>query len=314
MAESTVAVKNGLFSGMKGLKIKDSISAYSMISPFFVLVLLLQLYVFATGLMTSFTDAQVLDKGVFIGLKNYGEVLTNIEFWRAFRVTFIFAMGSIVTQIPIAFLLAYFLNFFPIPKLKAVLRSAFFLPCLINVVVIALLFRMLFNPDQGVINWVLGMIGIHENYNWLMDSNLAVPLLIIVAFWQWTGYHMVYFLAQLQTISPELYEAAKIDGASLFSQLFHITLPQLRHAFTFVIITSAIGGFQMFDLVFLLFPNAQYGPNGVARTLIAYIYDEGFSQQFRLGYSSAIGWITFIIIMLFSLFQLKFIGLGKNDE
>jgi lactose/L-arabinose transport system permease protein len=136
----------------------------------------------------------------------------------------------------------------------------------------------------------------------------------MVAFWQWTGFHMVYFLAQLQTIDPTLYEAARMDGITPAGALFRITLPLMRPAITFVMVTSAIGGLQMFDLVFMLFPNATYGPGGVAMTLLAFIYDQGFSQQFLTSMATAIGWLTFLIIAAVSVLQLRVLGLGKHGE
>jgi ABC-type sugar transport system permease subunit len=125
---------------------------------------------------------------------------------------------------------------------------------------------------------------------------------------------MVYFLAQLQTIDPTLYEAARMDGISPFGALLRITLPLMRPAFTFVLVTSAIGCLQMFDLVFMLYPNATYGPGGAAKTLVAFIYDQGFSQQFLTGLASAIGWLTFLIIAAVSTLQIKALGLGRHGE
>jgi len=205
------------------------------------------------------------------------------------------------------------LNSLPLKRVQSALRAAFFLPVLINTVVIALLFRMIFNPDQGIINWILGLLHLPNSYNFLMNSRLTMPLLIIVSFWQWTGFHMVYFVSQLQTIDPTLYESAKIDGAGRVKTLLRITVPMMRPALTFVVVTSAIGGLQLFDLVFMLFPNATYGPGGAGMTMIAHIYDQGFSMS-RLGYAAAVGWVVFFIIFIFSLIQLKAFGFGSNDE
>jgi ABC-type sugar transport system permease subunit len=297
----------------------DMFSGYALIAPFMILLIIFNLYVFISGFQMSLTDAQGVNEGSNIGLQNYKDLLyadefKSRDFWLAVKTTFMYMLGCIATQVPVAFILAFILNHLPLVKLRGILRAAFFLPVLMNTVVVALLFRMLFNKDQGIINYVCGMLGLPNNIDWLMNSSWAIPLLIIVSFWQWTGFHMVYFLSQFQTIDTSLYEAAKIDGASPSTVLFHITLPLMRPAITFVMVTSAIGGLQMFDLVFMLFPNAQYGPGGVAKTLVAFIYDQGFSQQFLTGLASAIGWLTFVIIMIVSLFQLKVLGIGKYDE
>ncbi len=297
----------------------DTLSAYGLIAPFLILLAVFSLYVFASGLYMSLTDAQGLNEGEFVGLQNFKDVLwadplRTVDFYRAVKTTIVYTLGCLVTQVPVAFLLAYVLNTIPLPRIRTILRGAFFLPVLINTVVIALLFRMFFNKDQGIINHVLGLLHLPSNTDWLLHSEWAMPLLIIVSFWQWTGFHMVYFLAQLQTVDPTLYEAARMDGSTAWDNLVHITLPAMRPAFTFVMVTSAIGALQMFDLVFMLFPNATYGPGGVAKTLVAFIYDQGFSQQFLTGVASAIGWLTFLVIAAVSVVQLRLLGLGRHGE
>lgn len=298
---------------------RDVASAIAFVTPFLLLLLVFNLYVFVSGFQMSLSDAQGPNEGSFIGLQNYRELLGQDEFkaadlWGAVKTTFLYMFGCLATQVPAAFVLAYVLNSIPLPKTRTVLRAAFFLPVLINTVVIAILFRMLFSRDQGIVNHILGSLGGPVDIDWLMNSEWAIPLLVMVSFWQWTGFHMVYFLAQLQTVDPSLYEAARMDGISPLNVMLRITLPLMRPAFTFVMVTSAIGCLQMFDLVFMLFPNASYGPGGVAKTLVAYIYDQGFSQEFLTGLAAAIGWITFLIIGVVSAFQLKMLGLGRHGE
>jgi ABC-type sugar transport system permease subunit len=296
----------------------DGLSAYALLGPFLILLFVFSVYVFASGLRLSFTDAERLTNGDWIGLQNYRQILGGDKYlWQEFRralfVTGGYTLGCLITQVPVAFVLAYILNTIPLPKIRTILRAAFFLPVLINTVVIAFLFRLFFEKDAGIINGVLGMLHLPAHVDWLRDSNLALPLLIIVSFWQWTGFHMVYFLAQLQTVDPTLYEAGKMDGISNRGALWYITLPLMRPAIIFVMVTSAIGGLQMFDLVFILFPNAGYGPGGVAKTMVAMVYDQGFSQG-MVGLSSAIGWLTFLIIAAVSAVQLRLFGLGKHGE
>jgi ABC-type sugar transport system permease subunit len=297
----------------------DLASAYAFVAPFMVLLLVFNVYVFASGFATSLTDAQGINTGDFVGLGNYRQLLyadefRSAEFWRAAGTTVLYMLGCLATQVPAAFVLAYALNSIPLPKTRAVLRAAFFLPVLLNTVTTALLFRMFFNRDQGVVNGVLSALGARGDVDWLMNSSWAVPLLVLVSFWQWTGFHMVYFLAQLQTVDPSLYEAARMEGCSPKDVLVRITLPLMRPALTFVLVTAAIGGLQMFDLVFMLFPNASYGPGGAAKTLVAYIYDQGFSQQFLTGLASAIGWLTFLLVAGVSALQLRVLGLGRQGD
>ncbi|MGC3996560.1 MAG: sugar ABC transporter permease [Anaeromyxobacter sp.] len=298
---------------------RDALSGYAMIAPFMALLVVFNLYVFWSGFRMSLTDGQGINAGEFVGLQNYRDLLwanpfLSADFWRAVRTTFLYMFGCLATQVPVAFVLAYVLNTIPLVRTRAVLRAAFFLPVLINTVVTALLFRMFFNKDQGVLNHLLAAVGLPHDINWLMNSDWAIPLLVAVSFWQWTGFHMVYFLAQLQTIDPSLYEAARMEGVPPLRVLRSITLPLMRPAVTFVMVTSAIGCLQMFDLVFMLFPNATYGPGGVAKTLVAFIYDQGFSQQFLTGLASAIGWLTFLAIAGVSALQLRVLGLGRHGE
>ncbi len=311
--------KRKLISGLTGRTMRETISGYAMAAPFTILLIVFYFYVFAEGFLTSLTDTAGIFPGEYIGFSNYKELLfsdsiPSQEFYRALKTTAFYWVGCIVTQIPVAFTLAFILNHIPFKRIRVILRTAFFLPVLINTVVIALLFRMMFNKDQGIINWVLGLAGLPNSTEWLLNSSMAVPIMVFVSFWQWTGFHMVYFLSPLQTINPSIYEAAKLDGASPFTILYKITLPMMRPAVTFVVVTSTIACIQMFDLVFMIFPNAQYGPGGSAKTLVALIYDQAFSQQFRTGFASAIGWVTFIIIFIISLFQLKLLGFGKQNE
>lgn len=297
----------------------EALKAYGMTAPFLILLAVFNLYVFASGFRLSLSDAQGISDGDYVGLQNYRDALwaepfVSSDFWSAVKTTLLYTAGCLATQIPVAFVLAYVLHAIPQVRLRSVLRAAFFLPVLLNSVVTALLFRMFFNKDQGIVNHVLGSLGLVHDIDWLGNSQWAIPLLVAVSFWQWTGFHMVYFLAQLQTIDPTLYEVARIAGISSWNVLMRITLPLMRPAITFVMVTAAIGGLQMFDLVFMLFPNATYGPGGVARTLVAHVYDQGFSQQFLTGLASAIGWLTFLIIAAVSALQLKVLGLGRHGE
>jgi ABC-type sugar transport system permease subunit len=172
---------------------------------------------------------------------------------------------------------------------------------------------MLFNKDTGLINWVLANFGVAK-IDWLFSPQLCIPLMVIVSFWQWTGYHMVYLLAAIQAIDPTIYEVAKLDGASPLRTMFQITLPLIRPAIMFVIITSAIGGMRQFEYSFMLFPNAGYGPGMKAMTGVPFIYYYGFSNNFELGLATAAGWLLFLIILVIVLIQIKTIGLGQAEE
>ncbi len=294
-------------------KFKNLIIPYTFLLPFFILMAVFTLYVFIRGAQTSFTDAQAINPGSWIGLQNYSDIMGNTEFWKSVGITFKFTLGCLLTQMPVAFIMAYILNNIS-KRIRGVLRASFYVPVLINGVAVALIFQTLFNREFGAINWIMGLLGLPNNTDWLNNSTYSVLIMVIVSFWQWTGYHMVFFLASLQAIDPTIYEVAKLDGASRTRTLFQITVPLMKPAMAFTFVTSAIGSLQLFDLPFMLFRNAGYGPGKSAMTLVAFIYDYGFARQFQLGYAAAAGWLVFFIILVFSLAELKMLGLGQVDE
>lgn len=292
----------------------SKVEPYFFIAPFLILMFLFSAYTFYVGAKMGFTDAQGINYGEWIGFENYKELIfNNVDFWPSIGRSFLYMLGSLLTQVPIAFILACILNSTVFGKIRGILRAAFYVPVLINTVVAALVFRMLFNKDTGLINWVLANFGVAK-IDWLFSPQLCIPLMIIVSFWQWTGYHMVYLLASIQAIDPTIYEVAKLDGASPLRTMFQITLPLIRPALMFVIITSAIGGMRQFEYSFMLFPNAGYGPGMKAMTGVPFIYYYGFSNNFELGLATAAGWLLFLIILVIVLIQIKTVGLGQAEE
>lgn len=310
----SVAADTAQRRGQKILQRLGKLQPLLFIAPFIAVLAAFHFYTYYVGVRMSFTDAQSINPGEWIGVSNYVEALTDDpDFWAAIRHTIYFTVGGLLTQIPGALILAVILNGIT-GRLRGALRTSDDIPVLINTVVAALIFRMMFNRDTGLINWTLGRLGLPNNTNWLYDSAYSVPLMVAVAFWQWVGYHMVYLLASLQAIDPQVYEVAKLDGASPLRVLFQITIPLLRPALTFVSVTSAIGCLQVFEYPFLLFPNAGYGPGKAAMTAIPFIYRNAFSSQFRYGYAAAAGWIVFFMILAVSLLQLRVLGLSQAED
>ncbi|MCL6588398.1 MAG: sugar ABC transporter permease [Firmicutes bacterium] len=291
----------------------SSYTPYLFIAPLIILILTFTFYPVISGAKMSLTDAAGINPGEWVGFNNFKEVIQFEEFQKALFHTFYFMIGCFITQIPCAFILAYILNNVA-KRLRGILRASFFVPVLINSVIVALIFRVMFNRDQGIVNWFMGLLHLPNNIDWIMTESLCIPLMIIAAFWQWTGYHMVYFLAQLQTIDASIYESAKLDGASPARVLWSIITPMMRPAFTFVMVTSGIGALMQFEYAYLIFYQASFGPNLGALTALAFIWRHGFSQNFRLGFATAASWILFAIIFIFSVIQVRMIGLGKSNE
>ena len=312
----------------------SKVEPYLFLTPFFALLLIFNLYTIIVGLRLGCTDAFGIEPGQWVGLRNYidlvsfdyiGEfslkqifdsgnyILSNMDFWPSIWRSFKYMFGSLFTQIPSAFILACILNATVFGRIRGILRGAFFVPVLINTVVAALLFRLLFNKDTGLINWLLAHAGFAK-IDWLFTPELCLPLMIIVSFWQWTGYHMVYLLASMQAIDPTIYEVAKLDGASSFRTMFQITLPLIKPAVIFCTIMSAIGGMRQFEYSFMLFPNAGFGPDRQAMTGVPFIYDLAFSTQSELGMATAACWLLFLIILVIVLIQIFTVGLGQAED
>ncbi|MBN1959896.1 MAG: sugar ABC transporter permease [Deltaproteobacteria bacterium] len=271
----------------------------------FIIVILVR------GFLISLTDAQGFEPGEFIGLENFKEIIKDDWFWKSVINTSKFAVACILTQIPAGLLLASGLNQIRNKKLQGMLAAAFFIPYLMNSVIIAQMFNLLFSGEPGLVNWFLGLLHLPNDFQWTFDPHLSFPLLVFVAFWQGVGLPTIYFLTYYRTIDPMLYEAAAIDGATPFRKFFCITLPLMRPAILFMVVTTAASCMLIFDLVFMLFRRG-VGENVVS--IIMYIYWRGFSGDFELGVAAAAGWLAFFIILTVSLIQIKVIGLGKPNE
>ena len=290
---------------------RESASGFLFMSPFFVLMFLFVICTFIYGFVMSCRDAQGISTGHFIGFGNFRELFADKRFWQSVYVTFKFMIVCIVTQLPAGFLLAVWFQSIPYKRIRGILQAAFFVPFLMNTVVAALMFRMLFDSDTGMVNWVLQAIHLPGDIQWLYDKNYSFPLLVLVAFWQGIGFQALYFHSYLQTIDPSMYEAARMDGATGRKMFFSITVPLMRPAVTFMAVTSAVGSLLAFDLVFMLF---QYGINENVSTVLIYIYGKAFHGDFNVGLAAAAGWVAFFIILGVSLLQIKVLGLGRERE
>ncbi len=309
---------------------REGLDGFIFIAPFMIGVIVFQLYVFISGFYLSLTDASAINTPKFIGFGNYVQIWKDLisggDLFNSAIITFKFELGCLVTQIPVAFVLAFILNSIPYKKLQSAIRTAFFIPCIISSVIAAWILGQFFNPDQGIINYFLGLLGILKvnpdthlliPISWGQEKNLVIPILIIVSFWQWTGYHMVYFLSQLQTIDPNLYEAARIDGARPSQVLLNITLPLMRPALAFVLMTQMVGGLLVFDIIYVIFPAGVgiFGPANSARAFMPYIYFLAFdTTPARIGMASAAGWFVFAFIVVINLIQVRLLGLGSSRE
>lgn len=246
--------------------------------------------VFSFGL--SFCEWDLLSDVRFAGLKNYFELLTSPNFALILKNTFVFAISVTLIAVVIPVILAAVLN----NKIRGseFFKTAYFLPFITPMIVIAIIWEWIFDPNFGLLNYLL-----KTHINWLYDTKTALFALIIVSAWKLIGYNMVILLSGFSTISQNIYESAKIDGASPLSTFFKITLPLLSPTIFFVVIITTISSFQVFDLIYLM---TQGGPMDSTNVLVYWIYKNAF-EFFNIGAASAGAYILFVIVFVLTVIQ-----------
>lgn len=246
--------------------------------------------VFSFGL--SFCEWDLLSDIRFAGLKNYFELLTSPNFALILKNTFVFAIAVTLIAVVIPIILAAVLN----NKIRGseFFKTAYFLPFITPMIVIAIIWEWIFDPNFGLLNYLL-----KAHINWLYDTKTALFALIIVSAWKLIGYNMVILLSGFSTISQNIYESAKIDGASSLNTFFKITLPLLSPTIFFVVIITTISSFQVFDLIYLM---TQGGPMDSTNVLVYWIYKNAF-EFFNIGAASAGAYILFVIVFVLTVIQ-----------
>ncbi|MCR6108060.1 sugar ABC transporter permease [Salipaludibacillus agaradhaerens] len=273
---------------------------YFFIAPAVILFLLFTAYPIIASLYLSF---QRYEGGSysFVGLANYSRLMGDSIFWTALSNTFIIFIFQVPIMLILAMILASVLNS-QLLKLKGFFRVSFFLPAVTSLVAYSLLFSVMLQ-DNGLFNELLSYIGIGP-IPWLSDATWAKVSIIMAMTWRWTGYNMIIFLAALQNIPEEMYEAASIDGAGKIRQFFSITIPNLKPIILFAGILSTIGTLQLFDEPFNL---TSGGPGNATMTLGLYIYENGF-EYFDFSYGSAVAYVVVVLVAVLSFVQFKFTG------
>ena len=256
------------------------------------------------SLFMSFTDFDIyslgdISKVRFVGFKNYIELFKHPLFWKALGNTayFVFIGGPL--SIFVSLMAALLINS-KMLKFKSFFRLAYFLPVVTTLVAIAIVWRYVYHPEFGLMNYFLRIFGI-KPVDWLGDPRFAMPAIILMAVWKNFGYNMIIFTAGLQNIPRELYEASWIDGANRWKQFIHITLPLLSPTTLFVSITTMIGYFQLFAEPYVM---TQGGPLNSTLSIVLLMYNEGF-KWWKMGYSASIAFTLFFIVLIITLIQLK---------
>ena len=279
---------------------EETRSAWLFLAPSLLLFAVFVVLPVVAAFGISFTSWDLFTPAHFAGLANYRQLLFEDKlFHKVLGNTAVYVVGTVPVQMILALGVALLLN-------RGVwgqnaLRVIYFLPVVSSTVAVALIWSWIFNSNFGVLNALLSALGVQDLPGWLNSSKWALPALIIVAIWQGLGYSMVLFLAGLQGIGREAYEAGELDGAVGWKKHWYITLPLLSPTTFFVAIVSLIGSFQVFDLAFVM---TQGGPANATNTIVYYIYQNAF-QFYRMGYASAAAMILFAIILAFTLLQYR---------
>ncbi len=279
-------------------------AAYFFLAPAMVTIFVFFLVPVIAAFLMSFTDFDIYSLGKFsfaqfVGLRNYAEIFKDPLFWTSLKNTLYFVIVGGPLSIAVSLAAALLLNS-KLIRFKGLFRLIYFIPVVTTLVAVSILWRFIYHPHFGILNYILGFVGIH-GIDWLGNPQWAMPAIILMAVWKNFGYNMIIFIAGLQNIPEDLYEAASIEGASAWNQFKNITLPMLAPTTLFVGIITMIGYFQLFAEPYVM---TQGGPLNSTLSIVLYMYQEGF-RWWNMGYSAALAFILFFIILIVSLIQIK---------
>ncbi|MBC5707674.1 sugar ABC transporter permease [Hungatella sp. L12] len=292
----------------KKLHSANKIQEILMITPMTIGFLLFSVYPIIWVLRWSFFKYNGYSEPIFVGLGNFIRVFTrDPAYWDSLKNTFLIAGMKMVFEIPLALVLAVFLN----NKIKgsSFFRVVFFLPSVFSIAVVGLIFSILFGAYNGIVNAILKNMGlITQNISWFSDKGHAMFVIILVSLWTTFGLNMIYFLMGLQNISKSLYECAAIDGANEMQQFFYITLPLVAPILQLVLMLSVLGTMKMTDLILVLTNGAPGGSTEVVMTYIFkyfFSYGESAAMEVQFGYASSMAVVTAVILGIVTLIYLK---------
>ena len=285
---------------------RQDLTGWAFAAPFVILFGIFLAFPILASFALSFTSFGLRDLqnpiGTnFVALDNYARVLADTRFWSALFNTAYFVMVGVPLTLAIGLLIATALNR-GITRFRTAFRVGYYLPVITSIVAIAVVWRFLLNPEEGLLNMLLAGIGV-RGPSWLGDPTFAMPSIIAMAVWRNLGFAMVVFLAGLQAIPSELYEAGSIDGTSRWQAFRYITIPMLRPTILFMVVITTIGYLQLFEEPFVM---TDGGPLDKTLSVTMYMYQQAF-RFFHQGYASAIAYILFVIVAIVAFLQFKFL-------
>ncbi|NIK58011.1 carbohydrate ABC transporter permease [Kribbella shirazensis] len=292
-------------------KFKQALPQYAAVSPFFILFAIFGAFPVLFSIWISFHSWDGIGEMTWVGLEQYNYLLSDATFWKAIGNTLIIWVLSTVPMLLLALVIANALH--NATRFRTFYRVAYFIPNVTSVVAITLVFGSIFSNNFGLLNAFLQSIGLGQ-VEWLTQPwGIKIAIATIIT-WRWVGYNAIIYLAGLQAISADVYEAAKVDGASSRQTFWRITVPMMRPVILFTAVTSTIGGLQIFTESRVLFGDTNNigGPGDAGLTIVSYLYQSAFITN-QFGYGAAIGWALFVLIVLFSIINWRLIG-GNDDE
>ncbi|MDR4436330.1 carbohydrate ABC transporter permease [Bacillus tequilensis] len=289
---------------------QNKITPYLFLVPALVFLLFVYIPIFENVFLSLFQWSSFSPEKTFIGLKNYVELFHDPVFYQALSNNVLYAVISIVCQVFGGLILAAVLEDKLVRKWSPFFRIVFFLPVVISMTVIALLFDFIYNPETGLLNQLLQAVGLDQlTRAWLGEDSTAMLSVIFVSQWQSVGYIAMLYIVSIQKIPDELYEAARLDGAGKIQQFFHITVPQTKEISFVAVVMTLTGAFTVFNEPYILTGG---GPGNASEVLSTFLYKSAFTKD-MMGYASAIATVVLIITLALSLMQMKFFKTGKEE-
>lgn len=288
-------------------RMQENLFAYLMLAPDLIGLAVFMFLPILVAFYVSLHDWNALEPMKYVGLKNYKAMFSDIQWWLSLKTTLIYSLMFVPMVYCFSLALAVFVNSIP-GKLQEIFRTVYFIPYAISTVIAAVVWLFMFNEKGGIVNTVLNKMGI-KSQTFLGNPKQALFCIALISAWMLVGYYAIIFIAALKDIPKSYYEAAKLDGANALQIFKSITLPLLQEVSTFVLVVTTIASFQVFDQVKIL---TNGGPANATNVSVFYIYKQSF-EYMKLGYSSSLAFVLFIIIFSLSLLQLKLMKGNSHD-
>lgn len=287
---------------------KEKVGYYLFLLPAYLIFAVFIFWPVVHSLYLSFFKYNIvtITSPQFVGLRNYLYLLKDEVFWISCKNTLFFVIGTVPVKMFLGLLAAMLLNRKDL-KFKAFYRTCFYIPVVVSMVAISIVWMLLFNPGpNGVVNILLSKFGI-QPLGWIADSKLAQPTVMLLVIWKDLGYIMVIYLAGLMAIPDEIYEAVALDPVSSWQKFWHITWPLLKPTTIFILITQVIDSFQVFTPIYVM---TEGGPGYSSTTIVNYLYDKGF-REYEMGIACAVAYLLFVVLLVLTILQNK---LSKAEE